>query len=111
MQHDRYEMDILKALQRIANSLDKIEKKMPDKPMSINDQRETIGLPRIEEYDTVEYGKTHPDWVGKVNKIANGNKKDFNELSCSSLNHIAAAFDGTCVDICDMKCPYENKED
>ena len=28
--HDRYETDILKALQRIAGSLDRIEKKMPD---------------------------------------------------------------------------------
>ena len=29
--HDRYETDILKALQRIAGSLDRIEKKMPDR--------------------------------------------------------------------------------
>ena len=28
--HDRYETDILKALQRIAGSLDRIEKKMSD---------------------------------------------------------------------------------
>lgn len=28
--HDKYETDILKALQRIASSLEKIEKKMPD---------------------------------------------------------------------------------
>ena len=28
--HDRYETDILKALQRIAGGLDRIEKKMPD---------------------------------------------------------------------------------
>lgn len=56
MHHDRYEMDILKALQRIANSLDKIEKKMPDRS--------------VKEYDTVEYGKENPDWVEKVNKLA-----------------------------------------
>ena len=46
--HDRYEVDILKTLQRIATSLDKIEKKMPDKPQTPNDLRESIGLPRIE---------------------------------------------------------------
>ena len=46
--HDRYEVDILKTLQRIATSLDKIEKKMPDKPQTHNDLRESMGLPRIE---------------------------------------------------------------
>ena len=46
--HDRYEVDILKTLQRIATSLDKIEKKMPDKPQTPNDLRESMGLPRIE---------------------------------------------------------------
>lgn len=34
--HDRYEVDILKTLQRIATSLDKIEKKMPYKPQTMN---------------------------------------------------------------------------
>ena len=97
MNHDRYEMDILKALQRIANSLDKIEKKMPDRS--------------VKEYDTVKYGKENPDWVEKVNKIAGDNKKEFNKYYCSSLNRIAAASDGTCVDICDMACPYADKED
>ena len=46
--HDRYEVDIWKTLQRIATSLDKIEKKMLDKPQTINDLRESMGLPRIE---------------------------------------------------------------
>ena len=52
--HDRYEVDILKTLQRIATSLDKIEKKMLDKPqmfdkpLTLNDLRESMGLPRIE---------------------------------------------------------------
>ena len=32
--HDRYDTDILKALQRIAGSLDRIEKKMPDIPVA-----------------------------------------------------------------------------
>ena len=47
--HDRYDADILKALQRIATSLDKIEKKMPDKPQTMNELRESMGLPRIED--------------------------------------------------------------
>ena len=46
--HDKYDTDILKVLQRIAISLDKIEKKMSDKPQTPNDIREPIGLPRIE---------------------------------------------------------------
>ena len=46
--HDRYEVDISKTLQRIATSLDKIEKKIPDKPQTPNDLRESMGLPRIE---------------------------------------------------------------
>ena len=46
--HDNYNKDILKALQRIANSLDKIEKKMSDKPQTMNDLRESMGLPIIE---------------------------------------------------------------
>lgn len=50
--HDRYDADILKALQRIATSLDKIEKKMSDKPQTMNELRESMGLPRI-DYDLV----------------------------------------------------------
>lgn len=46
--HDRYDTDILKALQRIATSLDKIEKKMTDKPQTMNEIRESIGSPMIE---------------------------------------------------------------
>ena len=46
--HDKYDTDILKALQRIASSLEKIEKKMPDRPQTMNELRESIGLPRIE---------------------------------------------------------------
>ena len=54
--HDRYEVDILKTLQRIATSLDKIEKKMPDKPQTPNDLRESMGLPRIEN-DSSKFSK------------------------------------------------------
>ena len=43
-QHDGYDIDILKVLQRIATSLDKIEKKMPDKPMTPNELREEIKM-------------------------------------------------------------------
>ena len=48
-QHDRYDNDILKALQRIASSLDKIEKKMPNIPMTQNELREKMGLEPIKE--------------------------------------------------------------
>ena len=43
-QHDSYDIDILKVLQRIATSLDKIEKKMPDKPTTPNELREEIKI-------------------------------------------------------------------
>ena len=46
--HDNYNKDILKALQKIANSLDRIEKKMTNKPQTMNDLRESMSLPRIE---------------------------------------------------------------
>ena len=48
-QHDRYDTDILKALQRIASSLDKIEKKMLNIPMTPNELREKMGLELIKE--------------------------------------------------------------
>ena len=43
-QHDIYNTDILKVLKRIASSLDKIEKKMPDKPMTPNKLRKEIKI-------------------------------------------------------------------
>lgn len=46
--HDNYDKDILKALQRIASSLDKIEKKMSNKPQTMNYLRESMGLHKIE---------------------------------------------------------------
>ena len=46
--HDNYNKDILKALQKIANSLDRIEKKMTNKPQTMDDLRESMSLPRIE---------------------------------------------------------------
>ena len=51
-QYDRYNTDILKVLKRIASSLDKIEKKMPDKPMTPNKLREEIkiGQPMKEDW-------------------------------------------------------------
>ena len=59
-QHDRYDTDILKALQRMATSLGNIE-------------RYLIGL---KEYNAVEYGKDHPEFVEKINRLAYGNKED-----------------------------------
>ena len=51
-QHDGYDIDILKVLKRIATSLDKIEKKMPDKPTTPNKLREEIkmGQPMKEDW-------------------------------------------------------------
>ena len=43
-QYDRYVIDILKVLERIATSLNKIEKKMPDKPTTPNELREEIKM-------------------------------------------------------------------
>ena len=43
-QYDIYVIDILKVLKRIATSLDKIEKKMPDKPTIPNELREEIKM-------------------------------------------------------------------
>ena len=45
--HDRYETDILKALQRIAGSLDRIEKKMPD-GQKCDKEKCLIGEPMLE---------------------------------------------------------------
>lgn len=44
IQHNIYDFDILKMLERIATSLNKIEKKMPDKPMTPNELREEIKM-------------------------------------------------------------------
>ena len=43
-QHDEYDIYILKVLKRISTSLDKIEKKMPDKPTTPNKLREEIKM-------------------------------------------------------------------
>lgn len=51
--HDRYDNDILKQLTRIANALEKIERKLPEQPILIaNEMRDKIGL------DPVEYEET-----------------------------------------------------
>lgn len=48
--HDNYDNSILKSLQRISNSLEKIEKKIPNKPIKTeNENRESLGLPRIDD--------------------------------------------------------------
>ena len=47
--HDNYDLNILKALQRIANSLDRIEKKIPDKSKTINEDGIKIGNPIRED--------------------------------------------------------------
>ena len=44
--HDKYETDILRALQKIAGSLEKIEKKMPDQP-DFPMEKHFLGLKKI----------------------------------------------------------------
>lgn len=86
--HDRYEMDILKSLQRIATSLDRIEKKMPDKPMTMNELREKFGLPRINDncegfqvMDTTDYAKENPEFVEKIaNKLCENSVNNAKEV-------------------------------
>lgn len=48
--HDRYDTDILRALQRIANSLERIEKKIEPTTMDLNDSRVEKGDTDAESY-------------------------------------------------------------
>ena len=51
--HDRYDNDILKQLTRIANALEKIERKLPEQPFLIaNEIRDKIGLESMERKET-----------------------------------------------------------
>lgn len=53
--HDRYDTDILKQLTRIANSLEKIERKLPEPEqptLTANEMREEIGLEPVECEET-----------------------------------------------------------
>ena len=54
MTHNKYDNYILKQLTRIANTLDRIAKRLP------------------EECDTAEYAKENPDWTEKIEKMASG---------------------------------------
>ena len=53
--HDNYDKDVLKALQRIANSLEKIEKKMPVKAT------ENMNIELLSNFDcsTCKYSDIH----------------------------------------------------
>lgn len=55
MQHDKYDQDILRTLQRIAKSLEKIE----------------IHMRSFKECTTEEYGETHTEWVDLRNMLLN----------------------------------------
>ena len=48
--HDRYDTDILRALQRIANSLEKIEKKIESPTMNPDNSRVKKGDTDAESY-------------------------------------------------------------
>ena len=50
--HDRYDTDILRALQRIANSLERIEKKIESPTMNLEKLEEENKLLRVEELYT-----------------------------------------------------------
>ena len=51
--HDRYDNDILKQLTRIANALEKIERKLPEQPiLTANEMRDKIGLESMERKET-----------------------------------------------------------
>lgn len=86
--HDRYDNDILKQLTRIANSLEKIERKLPEQPILLasNEMREEIGLQPAEcketktcyscrylDRDSLSYpcsqcGTDHIMWEEKINR-------------------------------------------
>ena len=52
--HDRYDNDILKQLTRIANALEKIERKLPEQPiLTANEMREKNGLDPV-EYEEIK---------------------------------------------------------
>ena len=58
--HDIYDRDILKQLTRIANSLEKIEKKLPESPiLTENEIREKIGLEPVMLWSEVVFDMQH----------------------------------------------------
>ncbi len=67
MQHDRYDTDILKQLTRIANSLEKIEKKISSEPSSLGELLKDKGLADLIPW--VEVKKV--DINDKANEVAN----------------------------------------
>ena len=68
--HDRYDNDILKQLTRIANALDRIDNHLSNMPIINSD---------VKIYDTAEYGKTHPEFIDKINEIAGNLVKEKND--------------------------------
>lgn len=74
-QRDRYDNDILKVLQRIATSLDKIEKKIPDNVMTPNELREKMGIALVEEPPSkvvdklCEIGNQNPLTAEEIRKL------------------------------------------
>lgn len=68
--HDRYDNDILKQLTRIANALDRIDNHLSNMPIINSD---------VKIYDTAEYGKTHPEFIDKIEEIAGNLVKERND--------------------------------
>jgi hypothetical protein len=58
--HDRYDTDVLRTLQCMANSLEHISKRLE----RISDE------PQI--YSTADYAKEHPEWAKVIKAIAHG---------------------------------------
>lgn len=76
VKHDAYDMDILKALRKIGNTLEKIERKMPDKPIvSINEMRNEIGLDDVTDFKEVK-NKTCPRKGELCNEFSCGFERD-----------------------------------
>ena len=57
--HDNYDLKVLKTLQKIANSLDKIEKHLAG-----------YKLDDVRVYDPAEYANEHPEWIEKIINMA-----------------------------------------
>ena len=63
--HDNYDLKVLKALQKIANSLDRIEKHLAG-----------YKLDEVCVYDPDKYANEHPELLEKIRNMVYGNNKE-----------------------------------
>lgn len=66
MTHDNYDKSVLKQLTRIANALDRINKHLDNSTVIVNDNTQICSAS--------DYAKEHPEFVEKMNKIAQRQK-------------------------------------